>query len=143
MTSYMYNPSAKVTELLSKFLEFDPEQLELGIWSGDLSLKNVNLRKDAVNPLLNETAMKPHMKPLKRAPLHLNLVSGKVGHMRMKIPWKKLVWGQDAVRLEISDVMIVLSLQSREETERQKKEIATKEKNEMKKKIERGREMGR
>lgn len=133
MTSYMYNPSAKVTELLSKFLEFDPEQLELGIWSGDLSLKNVNLRKDAVNPLLNKTAMKPHMNPLKRAPLHLNLVSGKVGHMRIKIPWKKLVWGQDAVRLEISDVMIVLSLQSREETERQKKEIATKEKNEMKK----------
>lgn len=36
MASYMYNPSQKVTEVLSKYLEFDPGQLELGIWSGDL-----------------------------------------------------------------------------------------------------------
>eukprot|EP00537_Pseudo-nitzschia_pungens_P002438 CAMPEP_0172372640 /NCGR_PEP_ID=MMETSP1060-20121228/48606_1 /TAXON_ID=37318 /ORGANISM="Pseudo-nitzschia pungens, Strain cf. cingulata" /LENGTH=66 /DNA_ID=CAMNT_0013098727 /DNA_START=192 /DNA_END=389 /DNA_ORIENTATION=- len=53
MASYVYNPSKKVTELLSSFLEFDPESLEMGIWSGDLSLKNVQLRRDAVKPLLN------------------------------------------------------------------------------------------
>ena len=46
----------------------------------------------------------------------MKLVSGTVGHMRMQIPWKRLVWGQGSVNLEISDVMIVLSLQSREET---------------------------
>ena len=53
MTAYMYNPSKKITELLSTYLEFDPEQLKLGIWSGNLSLSNVNLRQEAIRPLLN------------------------------------------------------------------------------------------
>ena len=121
MTSYVYNPSQKVTEILSKFLEFDPAQLELGIWSGDLSLKNVNLRQDAINPILNKKASKPHTDPKTKPPLHMKLVSGSVGNMRIRIPWKRLVWGQGAVQLEISDVMIVLSLESREETEAKKK----------------------
>lgn len=120
MTSYMYNPSQKVTDILSKFFEFDPSELELGIWSGDLQLKNVKLRHDAIHPLLNRKANKPHTDPLKKAPLHMKLVSGTVGNMRIRIPWKRLVWGQGAVQLEISDVMIVLSLQSREETEEQR-----------------------
>lgn len=121
MTSYMYNPSKKVTEILSKFFEFDPSELELGIWSGDIQLKNVKLRQETIHPLLNRKANKPHTDPLKKAPLHLKLVSGTVGHMRIRIPWKRLVWGQGAVQIEISDVMIVLSMQSREETEEQRR----------------------
>ncbi len=116
----MYNPSKKVTDILSKFFEFDPSELELGIWSGDLQLKNVKLRQDAIQPLLNRKANKPHTDPLKKAPLHMKLVSGTVGNMRIRIPWKRLVWGQGAVQLEISDVMIVISMQSREETEEQR-----------------------
>ena len=132
----MYNPSKKVTEILSKFLEFDEEQLELGIWSGDLSLNNVKLRQEAVQPLLNKKANKFVPNPLKKEPLHMKLVSGTVGHMRIRIPWKKLVWGQDAVQLEISDIQIVLAFQSREETERQKKaEIAKNKKKKKKKKV--------
>jgi hypothetical protein len=133
MTSYMYNPSKKVTEILSKFLEFDPEQLELGIWSGDLSLNNVKLRQDAIQPLLNKKANKPHTNPLKKPPLHMKLVSGTVGHMRIRIPWKRLVWGGGAVQLEISDVQIVLAFQSREETEREKKAENAKKKQKKKK----------
>jgi hypothetical protein len=135
MTSYVYNPSKKVVEILGKFFEFDPAQLELGIWSGDLSLTNVNLRQDAIHPLLNKNANKPHTDPLKKAPLHMKLVSGTVGHMRIRIPWKRLVWGQGAVQLEISDVMIVLSLQSREESEAQQTNVSLKTKK-MKKKAE-------
>lgn len=115
MTSYVYNPSQKVTEILSKFLEFDPTQLELGIWSGDLSLSNVNLRDDAVDPLLNIAASKPHTDPFTKAPLHMKLVSGTVGHMRIRIPWKRLVWGQGDVQMEISDVSIVLAYENRED----------------------------
>lgn len=117
----MYNPSQKVTEILSKFFEFDPSELDLGIWSGDLQLKNVKLRQEAIHPLLNKQANKPHTDPLKKAPLHMKLVSGTVGNMRIRIPWKRLVWGQGAVQLDISDVMIVLALQSREETEEQRR----------------------
>jgi hypothetical protein len=124
MTSYMYNPSQKVTEILSKFLEFDPAQLQLGIWSGDLSLTNVNLRQDAIYPLLNKAANKPHTDPSTKPPLHMKLVSGTVGHMRIIIPWKRLVWGQGDVKVEISDVSIVLAVQSREEVEAQRENSA-------------------
>lgn len=115
MTSYVYNPSQKVTEILSKFLEFDPAQLELGIWSGDLSLTNVNLREDAIYPILNIAANKPHTDPFTKAPLHMKLISGTVGHMRIRIPWKRLVWGQGDVQMEISDVSIVLAYENRED----------------------------
>ena len=130
MTSYVYNPSKKVTDILSKFLEFDPSELELGIWSGDLSLKHVNLRQDAINPLLNKGRKKKD--PLKKDPLDLKLVSGSVGSMRIRIPWKRLVWGGGAVQLELSEVSIVLAFESREETEAKKKSIK-KKKSKMKK----------
>ena len=127
MTSYMYNPSQKVTDILSKFFDFDPSELQLGIWSGDLQLKNVKLRQETIHPLLNRKANKPHLDPLKKAPLHMKLVSGTVGNMRMRIPWKRLVWGQGDVQVEISDVSIVITLQSREETEEQRRNGLLKE----------------
>jgi hypothetical protein len=168
MASYVYNPSRKVTELLSKYLEFDPESLEMGIWSGDLSLKNVNLKRDAVKPLLNmnlnrkrdsntsnsnssksnssksKTNSSSHATPSSlyggtatnndnnedpttKDPLRVKLVKGTVGNLRMRIPWKQLVWGQGAVQLEVSDVEIVLSLQSREETAREEAKEALEE----------------
>lgn len=150
--------------MLSQFLEFDPEQLEIGVWSGDLSLRDVHLRKEAVAPLLNSRrgtrfgdgggtdprTTTPSSSAsasvasaaggggrtgeddgdLQRDPLALTLVSGTVGHMRIRIPWKQLVWGQGAVHVEISDVTIVVTAQSREETEREKEEEEQKKKKE-------------
>ena len=164
MASYVYNPSRKVTELLSKYLEFDPESLEMGIWSGDLSLKNVNLKRDAVKPLLNmnrkrnsnsnsashdatpsshyrsndnkDAALDNNEDPTTKDPLRVKLVKGTVGNLRMRIPWKQLVWGQGAVQLEVSDVEIVLSLQSREETAKEEAKEALEEEAQRKKKEE-------
>jgi hypothetical protein len=130
-------------------LEFDPEQLELGIWSGDLSLKNIHLKKDAIHPLLNQrllkeallrqhtttnTSMNEESKGLKKPPLAMRLVSGTIGNLRLQIPWKRLVWGQGSVHVEISDVMIVLSMQSREETERETKRLLRKKEEKRRKK---------
>ena len=146
----MYNPSQKVTEILSKFLEFDPESLEMGIWSGDLSIKNVNLKRDAVKPLLNRkrsksysdaafsssiygsdawnaAAFDPLDDPTKKAPLRIKLVKGTIGDLRMRIPWKQSVWGEGSVEVEVSDLEIILSLQSREETAREDAEEALEE----------------
>lgn len=123
------NPSKKVTELLSQFLEFDPEQLQLGIWSGNLSLNNVNLRQEAIYPLLNRHLKKnvstatsesdngyPEQKCLK-PPLKFKLVSGKIGSLTMKIPWKRLVWGQGDVQVDLRNIVIVLALESHEDIE--------------------------
>lgn len=102
-----------MTDILSKYLEFDPEQLKLGIWSGNLSITDVELKKDAMYPLLNGASLpSQNGKP----PLNLKLVKGTVGHMRIRIPWKRLVWGQGDVKLQISDVTISVGYESREET---------------------------
>eukprot|EP00934_Nitzschia_sp_Nitz4_P002078 Nitzschia sp. Nitz4//scaffold140_size61219//29533//49080//NITZ4_006440-RA/size61219-augustus-gene-0.64-mRNA-1//-1//CDS//3329536227//2078//frame0 len=133
MTSYISYPSHKVTEILSKFLEFDPSELELGIWSGDLQLKNLKLRQETIHPLLNKKANKPHVDPLKKAPLHLKLVKGTIGQMRIRIPWKRLVWGQGAVQIDVNELTVVLSFQSRQETEDQRKKGLLQTKNKKKK----------
>jgi len=108
-----YNPSKIITDVLSKYLEFDPEQLKLGIWSGNLSIQDVELKRNAMYPLLNDSSLpKQDGKP----PLKLKLVKGTVGQMRIRIPWKRLVWGQGDVKLQISDVTIAVAYESREET---------------------------
>lgn len=81
-------------------------------------MSDVNLKREAFAPLLNPSPPVGSNIPLDELPLHLKLVKGKVGHMRFQIPWKRLVWGQGDVRLQISDVDIVLAYESREETQR-------------------------
>jgi hypothetical protein len=124
MTSYMYNPSKKVEELLSKYLEFDQEQLKVGIWSGNLSLRDVHLREETLYPLMNHYLNKPsasdgqtYVKP----PLRVKLVSGTIGSLSLKIPWKRLVWGQGDVKVEMRNIVIVLALESRQETQEREK----------------------
>ena len=124
MASYVVNPSKKVSEILSQFLEFDPKELQLGLWSGDLSISNVNLKQDAFDPFLNPPS-KVDGDAL--SSLHLKLVSGKVGNLRVQIPWKRLVWGEGAVRLHVSDVDIVLAYESRDETRKRLKLIKRRE----------------
>jgi len=133
MASYM-NPSKKVTEVLSRYLEFDPEQLQLGIWSGNLSLTDVNLREEAIYPILNSHLTKSGssaagpgapsqpQQDYAKPPLRFKLVSGKIGSLSMKIPWKRLVWTQGDVQVDIRNVTIVLALESREETEERNNE---------------------
>lgn len=124
MTSYVYNPSKKITELLSQYLEFDPEQLKLGIWSGNLSLQEVNLREEAIYPLLNRhlkdghsrATAGPDQQNYAKPPLRFKLVSGKIGSLSVKIPWKRLVWGDGDVQIDVRNITIVLALESREET---------------------------
>ena len=121
----MYNPSKKITEFLSQYLEFDPEQLKLGIWSGNLSLEHVNLREEAIYPLLNgatsstffgSDAEHRHQQDYAKPPLRLKLASGKIGSLSIRIPWKRLVWGAGDVQVNVRDVTIALEMESREET---------------------------
>lgn len=109
MSSSLLNPSKYLTDLLSTYLEFDPAQLQLGIWSGDLSLKDVSLKNNAINPLLrNLSPASFEDKP----PLHIKLLRSSIGDFQLRIPWKRLVWGAGDVHLEVSDVKIVLGFES-------------------------------
>ena len=83
-----------VATLLNRFLgmyveNFDTKQLNIGIWSGDVKLRNLQLRKEALDQL--------H--------LPLNVVKGHLGQLILQIPWSNL--RGKPVRVTIEDVFLL------------------------------------
>lgn len=83
-----------MASLLNRFLgmyirNFDPGQLKVGIWSGDVKLQGLELRKEALDQLK----------------LPLNVVEGHLGALTLKIPWSNLR-GQP-VQVYIEDVFVL------------------------------------
>lgn len=83
-----------VANLLNRFLgmyvkNFDPKQLNVGIWSGDVKLRNLELRKEALDQL--------H--------LPINVVEGRLGELTLSIPWSNL--RGKPVKVNIEDVYLL------------------------------------
>jgi vacuolar protein sorting-associated protein 13A/C len=83
-----------VSSLLNRFLgmyirNFDPGQLKVGIWSGDVKLRDLELRKEALDQLK----------------LPINVVEGHLGQLTLTIPWSNLR-GQP-VKVFIEDVYVL------------------------------------
>ena len=83
-----------VAGLLNRFLgmyvkNFDAKQLNVGIWNGDVTLRNLELRKEALDQL--------H--------LPVNVVEGHLGELTMSIPWTNL--RGKPVRVTIQDIFLL------------------------------------
>jgi len=83
-----------VANLLNRFLgiyvkNFDATQLNIGIWSGDVKLRNLELRREALDQLR----------------LPLNVVEGHLGELTLSIPWSNL--RGKPVKVEIEDVFLL------------------------------------
>src|SRR5690349_9332977 len=83
-----------LSTLLNLFLgmyvqNFDPKQLNVGIWSGDVALRNLELRREALDQLK----------------LPLNVVEGHLGLLTLSIPWSNL--RGKPVKINISDVYLL------------------------------------
>lgn len=83
-----------VANLLNRFLgmyvkNFDPKQLNVGIFSGDVKLRNLQLRREALDQL--------H--------LPINVVEGRLGELTLSIPWSNL--RGKPVRVNIEDVFLL------------------------------------
>lgn len=83
-----------VANLLNRFLgmyvkNFDATQLNVGIWNGDVKLRNLELRREALDQL--------H--------LPVNVVEGHLGQLTMSIPWTNL--RGKPVRVNIEDVFLL------------------------------------
>ncbi|KAK2879531.1 hypothetical protein FQN49_000785 [Arthroderma sp. PD_2] len=83
-----------VANLLNRFLgmyvkNFDAGQLNVGIWSGDVKLRDLELRREALDQL--------H--------LPLNVVEGHLGELTLTIPWSNL--RGKPVKVHIQDVFLL------------------------------------
>lgn len=104
-----------VAGLLNRFLgmyvkNFDPAQLKVGIWSGDVKLRDLELRKEALDQLK----------------LPINVVEGHLGELTLVIPWSNLRGAP--VKIFIEDVFLLASPKeeaqyNEEEEERRKQRI--------------------
>ncbi|KAI8625069.1 vacuolar protein sorting-associated protein 13 [Xylariaceae sp. FL1651] len=85
-----------VAGLLNRFLgmyvkNFDPAQLKVGIWSGDVKLRDLELRKEALDQLK----------------LPINVMEGHLGQLTLVIPWSNLRGAP--VQVFIEDVFLLAS----------------------------------
>ena len=69
----------------------DSEKIRVSAWQGDVELRNVQLKKTALDAL--------------RAPIALD--AGYIGSLRLKVPWTNL--GEEAVVVEIDRVFLLAS----------------------------------
>lgn len=104
-----------VAGLLNRFLgmyvkNFDPTQLKVGIWSGDVKLRDLELRKEALDQLK----------------LPINVIEGHLGELTLTIPWSNLRGAP--VKVVIEDVFLLASPKeeaeyNEEEEERRKQRL--------------------
>lgn len=83
-----------VANLLNRFLgmyvrNFDPKQLNVGIWSGDVKLRDLQLKREALDQF--------H--------LPLNVIEGHISSLVLQIPWSNL--RGKPVRINIEDVFLL------------------------------------
>jgi vacuolar protein sorting-associated protein 13A/C len=98
-----------VANLLNRFLgmyvrNFDPKQLNVGIWSGDVKLKDLELRREALDQL--------H--------LPLNVIEGHIGSLVLSIPWSNL--RGKPVRINIEDLFLLAAPKEDEEYDAEEEE---------------------
>jgi len=91
-----------VANLLNRFLglyvrNFDPKQLNVGIWSGDVKLRDLQLKREALDQF--------H--------LPLNVVEGHISSLVLQIPWSNL--RGKPVRINIEDVFLLAAPRQDEE----------------------------
>ncbi|KAI4169349.1 MAG: hypothetical protein LQ343_005742 [Gyalolechia ehrenbergii] len=101
-----------VANLLNRFLgmyvkNFNAQQLNVGIWNGDVKLRNLELRREALDQL--------H--------LPVNVVEGYLGSLTMAIPWTNL--RGKPVRVTIEDVFLLAA--PKEDAEYNEEEEAKRE----------------
>ncbi|KAK6505305.1 hypothetical protein TWF481_007211 [Arthrobotrys musiformis] len=108
-----------VATLLNRFLgmyirNFDPKQLNIGIWSGDVQLRDLELRKEALDQMK----------------LPLNVSEGHLGRLTLQIPWSNLK--NKPVKVTIEDVFLLATpkhdSEYDEEDEERRRQILKQEK---------------
>ena len=86
--------SKLLTRLLSSYIEgLTLTNLRLGVWAGDLQLTELRLRPDALDAL--------------QLPLG---ATGRIGRLRIRVPWSRLL--SEPIEILLEDVEVLASLRA-------------------------------
>ncbi|KAI3378739.1 hypothetical protein SNEBB_004675 [Seison nebaliae] len=80
-----------VKHYLGTYINVNSDQLSIGIWSGDISLKNIYLKPEAFKTLN----------------LPIEIHCGYIGNVSIKIPWRTLLFSTAIIDCNISDVILL------------------------------------
>eukprot|EP00178_Gracilaria_changii_P005588 TRINITY_DN1932_c0_g1_i1.p1 TRINITY_DN1932_c0_g1~~TRINITY_DN1932_c0_g1_i1.p1 ORF type:complete len:4003 (-),score=421.76 TRINITY_DN1932_c0_g1_i1:2311-14319(-) len=87
-----------LVRLLGSYVDgLNRESIRLGVWQGDLELKNLRLRPDALAVLFESLGLD----------LPVTVTAGYIGLLRLEVPWKRL--RSAPVRIFMHDVTVVAS----------------------------------
>jgi vacuolar protein sorting-associated protein 13B len=84
--------SQAVLNLAHKYIANIEAGLSLGMWGGDVILNNLQLRLDALQPIL---------------PPHLKLTKGCIGNLSVHIPWASL--NNTPVKIAMANIEVELN----------------------------------
>ena len=92
-----------VADVLQKVLgafvrDINAERLQMNLWSGEVQLDELELRAEALNAL--------------ELPAHI--LSGVLGSLRIKVPWRNL--GKDKMSVQVDRIFLVASMLGPEES---------------------------
>ncbi|KAH8145466.1 uncharacterized protein LAJ45_10436 [Morchella importuna] len=98
-----------IATLMNRFLgmyikNFDSKQLNVGIWSGDVKLRNLELKKEALDQMK----------------LPLNVSEGHLGQLTLQIPWSNLKG--KPVKVIIEDVYLLAAPKADQEYDEEEEE---------------------
>eukprot|EP00804_Cyclotella_cryptica_P020229 CCRYP_010930-RC/>CCRYP_010930-RC protein AED:0.04 eAED:0.04 QI:95/1/1/1/0.91/0.91/24/65/5640 len=107
MASYYYNPSKRLSEwaatFLSPYIQLENEdgqnersRLSVGLWSGHVQLKNVELRPEAFDKFLNPPDENNAGHNEYGTKVRWKIVRGTVNDISIRIPWKRLLVGSSS-----------------------------------------------
>lgn len=84
-----------LNRFLGSYVEnFDANQLEVGIWNGDVKLKNCKIKNDCLDAL----------------DLPISIKQGVLGNLTMQVPWSRLK--SSPVKIEINDIYLLVEPKS-------------------------------
>ena len=77
-------------ETLGDYVDLSRENLKMAVWSGDIELRNLNIKSNAFDKL----------------DIPVNVLNGSLSSLRVAIPWKRL--GETPVRVTLEGLYVLL-----------------------------------
>lgn len=88
-----------ISSVLGSWIQLQPDQLQVGLWSGNASFQSLEFNVDKLNGILHEH----------EELCNVRVMSAAIGKLEMKIPWRAMLLGDAPIEITIEKVAILLN----------------------------------